>query len=209
MWNGTFFQRLTFSHHQLTINLCHDLNDCPSISQLSGHKGSLTQIFSDRPMRPMSCGMGIWWDAHRHSEMFGSTAYAGNRSRLIFVSSTGIFKRWIRWCHCAKSSDQYVQLLLCRSSFRKFQKNPKTAFTFEVLDHFRLDALECNTAAMNFMSKIRRITDEAFHHGCGKLSDASDTSSTLIMLRRIVIGSYSEFPDSEEICIMNSSRICP
>ena len=39
---------------------------------------------------------------------------------------------------------------------------PETAFTFEVLDHFHLDALECKTAAMNFMSKIVRISNEAF-----------------------------------------------
>jgi hypothetical protein len=40
--------------------------------------------------------------------------------------------------------------------------HPETAFTFDVLDHFRIDALECKTAAMNFMSKIARISNEAF-----------------------------------------------
>jgi len=39
-------------------------------------------------------------------------------------------------------------------------KNLKMAIAFEVLDHFRLDALECKTAALNFMSKIRQIMDE-------------------------------------------------
>ena len=101
-------------------------------------------------------------DRHQHSETSGSSAHLGHRSKLIIVASTGVFKRWIRWCHCAKSSDQYVQLLLRAKLFPASFKNPKTAFTFDVLDHFRLDALECNTAAMNFMSKIRRMTDEAF-----------------------------------------------
>ena len=57
-------------------------------------------------------------------------------SHLTIVSSTGIF-------------------------LASFQR-PAMAFTFEVLDHFRLDALECKTAAMNFMSKIARISNEAF-----------------------------------------------
>jgi hypothetical protein len=41
-------------------------------------------------------------------------------------------------------------------------KNPKIAITFEVLDHFRVDALECKTAVMNFTSKVCHITDEVF-----------------------------------------------
>jgi len=162
MWNGTFFQRSDLLTHQLTINLCHDPNDCPSISPTVRTQGVFDPDISDEADEADELSDGYLVDGHRHSEMSGSTAYAGNRSRLIIVSSTGIFKRWIRWCHCAKSSDQYVQLLLRAKLFPASFKNPKTAFTFEVLDHFRLDALECNTAAMNFMSKIRRITDEAF-----------------------------------------------
>jgi hypothetical protein len=53
---------------------------------------------------------------------------------------------------------QLVRAKLFPASF----KHPETAFTFEVLDHFHIDALECKTAAMNFMSKIVRISNEAF-----------------------------------------------
>lgn len=83
------------------------------------------------------------------------------KSNLIIVSSTGIFKRSVKWCRCPNSPEPYIQLLranLFPASF--FQ--PETAFTFDVLDHFRIDALECKTAAMNFMSKIVRISNEAF-----------------------------------------------
>src|SRR6202050_1550371 len=86
----------------------------------------------------------------------------GSRSNLVIVTSTSIFTRSVRWCHCAKSPDQYVQLLLCAKLFPASFKNPKTAFTFEVLDHFRVDALECKTMAMNFMSKLVQITNEVF-----------------------------------------------
>jgi hypothetical protein len=101
-------------------------------------------------------------DANQPLGASASTSTSGSRSTLVIVASTGIFRRSVQWCHCAKSPAQYTQLLLRAKLFPASFKNPKTAFTFEVLDHFRVDALECKTAAMNFMSKIRRITDEAF-----------------------------------------------
>ncbi|KAG1843030.1 hypothetical protein F4604DRAFT_1517518, partial [Suillus subluteus] len=39
---------------------------------------------------------------------------------------------------------------------------PRTAFTFDVLDHFLIDALECKTSAMSFFQKLRRLTNNAF-----------------------------------------------
>ncbi|KAI6041138.1 hypothetical protein EDC04DRAFT_2601888 [Pisolithus marmoratus] len=38
---------------------------------------------------------------------------------------------------------------------------PKTAFTFSVLDHFLIDALECKTSAMSFYQKLKRFTNNA------------------------------------------------
>ncbi|KAI0245727.1 hypothetical protein BJV78DRAFT_1092930, partial [Lactifluus subvellereus] len=73
---------------------------------------------------------------------------------LVIISSTGIFHQSIQWCPCAKSLAQYTQLLLHAKLFSASFKNPKTAFTFEVLNHFWVNTLECKTAAMNFMSKI-------------------------------------------------------
>ncbi|KAG1884747.1 hypothetical protein F4604DRAFT_1676839 [Suillus subluteus] len=41
---------------------------------------------------------------------------------------------------------------------------PKTAFTFALLDDFILDNLECRTSAMNYYSKLKRITSSVFPH---------------------------------------------
>lgn len=87
------------------------------------------------------------------------------KSNLIVVSSSGIFTRAVRWCQCANFSgcgQKRVQLLLQAKLYPASFHDPKTVFTFEVLDHFRIDALECKTAAMNFMNKIKRMTREAF-----------------------------------------------
>ncbi|KAJ7899530.1 hypothetical protein B0H14DRAFT_2331726, partial [Mycena olivaceomarginata] len=39
---------------------------------------------------------------------------------------------------------------------------PSTAFTFNVLEEFALDSLECKTAALTFLSKLRRMTNPIF-----------------------------------------------
>src|ERR1700676_3831036 len=101
-------------------------------------------------------------DGYQPSEPSELTTHSRSRSDLTIVSSTGIFTCSVQWCNCTKSPEQYVQLLLRAKLFPASFKNPKTAFTFEVLDHFRIDSLECKTAAMNFMSKIGRVTNEAF-----------------------------------------------
>jgi len=152
MWNGCFFERSDLLTNQFTLDLCHYPDDCPTIPlnvdmQTMHDPCSSDTGEGDECTDPASEPSGI---------------PQGFRSNIVIISSTGIFKRWIKWCHCAKSSDQYVQLLLRAKLFPASFKNPKTAFTFEVLDHFRVDALECKTSAMNFMSKIGRITNEAF-----------------------------------------------
>lgn len=154
MWNGSYFEQSDVLTHELIIDLTHFPDDCPSIPS-----NDETQIINDRDD---SDDADEFADGYQPSQPSGSTAHSGSRSTLTIIASTGIFKRSIRWCHCAKSSKQYVQLLLRAKLFPASFKNPKTAFTFEVLDQFRLDALECKTAAMNFMSKIGRITNEAF-----------------------------------------------
>ncbi|KAG1740442.1 uncharacterized protein EDB91DRAFT_1082000 [Suillus paluster] len=53
---------------------------------------------------------------------------------------------------------QLFQTGLFPASFTR----PKTAFTFSVLDNFLLDNLECGTSAMNYYSKIRRLTSSIF-----------------------------------------------
>ncbi|KAF8449390.1 hypothetical protein L210DRAFT_3609680 [Boletus edulis BED1] len=41
---------------------------------------------------------------------------------------------------------------------------PRTAFTFHVLDDFIRDNLECGTSGSNYVSKLRRITSNIFPH---------------------------------------------
>ncbi|KAI6102043.1 hypothetical protein EV401DRAFT_2061243 [Pisolithus croceorrhizus] len=53
---------------------------------------------------------------------------------------------------------QRSQAILFPASISK----PKTAFTFDVLDHLLIDALECKTSTMSFYEKLKRFTNNAF-----------------------------------------------
>ncbi|KAG2137129.1 uncharacterized protein EDB93DRAFT_1106678 [Suillus bovinus] len=88
-------------------------------------------------------------------------ALAHNTTSVTIVHSSGVFMHNVAWCHCPGSNSQHVQLLkvgLFPASFTC----PKTAFTFEVLDHFLIDALECKTSARSFYEKLTRLTNNAF-----------------------------------------------
>jgi len=83
--------------------------------------------------------------------------------QFTIVHSTGIFIHHLKWCRCSDSKleDRHLQLLrsgILPSSIVK----PKTAFTFDVLDNFLIDALECKTSARSFYQKLCRLSNNAF-----------------------------------------------
>ena len=148
-WNGQFFERTDFLRSTLCLDLHHYPDDCPPLSYNTQMSMGVNSEISD--------------DDENATDGYRPTGtQMGSRSVLTIVASTGIFTRMVRWCQCASNLDQYVQLLLRAKLFPASFINPKTAFTFEVLDHFRINALECKTSAMTFMSKLRQLTNEAF-----------------------------------------------
>ncbi|KAG1830726.1 hypothetical protein DFJ58DRAFT_671542 [Suillus subalutaceus] len=79
------------------------------------------------------------------------------------MHSTGVFIHNVQWCHCPESSVHQQHLHLLKAQlFPASTTCPRTAFTFEVLDHFLIDALECKTSAMSFFQKLCRLTNNAF-----------------------------------------------
>ena len=98
-----------------------------------------------------------WGGSHGSAD-----AETTHSSTLVIVHSSGVFKHKIWWCQCpGLDCDWHIQLLKA-GLFPASIMRPSTAFTFEVLDHFLIDALECKTSAMSFFQKIRRLTDNAF-----------------------------------------------
>ncbi|KAG1857462.1 hypothetical protein F4604DRAFT_1882997 [Suillus subluteus] len=69
----------------------------------------------------------------------------------------------IKYCTCTDAPSADIQLFQMGMFLASFSQ-PKTAFTFDVLDDFLLDNLECETLAMNYYSKLRRMTTGVFPH---------------------------------------------
>ncbi|KIJ58482.1 hypothetical protein HYDPIDRAFT_62169, partial [Hydnomerulius pinastri MD-312] len=83
-------------------------------------------------------------------------------NRFTVVHSTGVFIHHLKWCRCndGKLEERHLQLLRAQL-FPSTVTRPQSAFSFEVLDHFLIDALECKTSAMSFYQKLRRLTNNA------------------------------------------------
>ncbi|KAI6033374.1 hypothetical protein EDC04DRAFT_2868870 [Pisolithus marmoratus] len=82
---------------------------------------------------------------------------------MTIVHTEGIFTHQISGCNCPGSDPiQWHLELLWQRLFPASISKPKTAFTFDVLDHFLIDALECKTSAMSFYQKLKRFTNNAF-----------------------------------------------
>ncbi|KAG1836783.1 hypothetical protein DFJ58DRAFT_719005 [Suillus subalutaceus] len=80
---------------------------------------------------------------------------------ITVVDKSGVHSLSICYCHCPGALSRDMQLFqagVFPASFTRL----KTAFTFAVLDDFLLDNLECGTSAMNYYSKIHRLTSSIF-----------------------------------------------
>ncbi|KAG2126562.1 uncharacterized protein EDB93DRAFT_1243825 [Suillus bovinus] len=81
---------------------------------------------------------------------------------MVFIVRKGVFSHNVVWCSCPGSSrSQHLQLLKT-GLFPASTTRPRTAFTFEVLDLFLIDALECKTSASSFFEKLRRMANNSF-----------------------------------------------
>jgi hypothetical protein len=174
-WNGTYFEGSDLVYLGLVIQLGHGGQSCPWYDAPQG-------VPSSSGMSPQDIDIEDDWEDEtviadtqeeaipldRPSGMSGTRPEsqswgpaAPGTHRMVVVTSNGIFRRQVRWCQCHGRAEEHIQLLhlnLFPASIRR----PSTAFTFDVLDHLHIDAMECKTAALNFYNKLRRLTNNAF-----------------------------------------------
>lgn len=92
-----------------------------------------------------------------------SHSHSSQDTLMIIVDRNGVHKICVHWCQCPNAEPKDIQLL--RSGLYPVSyKDPKTAFTTQVLDDFLIDNLECKTSASNHHSKLCRTTSNAFPH---------------------------------------------
>jgi|SRR5580693_7394328 hypothetical protein len=80
---------------------------------------------------------------------------------ITVIDRSGIHEIGVSWCHCPGALEHDMQLMMAGLFPATFRK-PKTAFTFRVLEDFRLDNLECKTTPSQFFSRLRRLTNDEF-----------------------------------------------
>lgn len=86
--------------------------------------------------------------------------FFGDR-RMTLIHVNGVFEHCVRFCRCLGAMSEHEQLFKHRLFPSTFDR-PETAFTFDLLDYFSVDSMECKTSAQSFFQKLRRVTDNAF-----------------------------------------------
>ncbi|KAH6866011.1 hypothetical protein BKA70DRAFT_1244784 [Coprinopsis sp. MPI-PUGE-AT-0042] len=85
----------------------------------------------------------------------------GNSRSLVVVHTNGIHHLMVQFCQCDNSLEEDIQLLKM-GLYHSSHLDVHTAFTFELLDYYLLDILECYTSSLHFYSKLQRVTNEIF-----------------------------------------------
>jgi hypothetical protein len=80
---------------------------------------------------------------------------------ITVVDRSGVHEIGVSWCCCSGAPEHDMQLMMA-GLFPATFRNPKTAFTFRVLEEFHLDNLECKTTPSQFFSHLRRLTNDEF-----------------------------------------------
>jgi len=134
-WTGAFFEATTLNNEGYVMHLGHCGDECPFTE-----KGPV-EVVDDSDMMQDNAD----WETVEEDV-------------LIFVDVSGVHHIKVRWCRCAQREDKHIQLLRART-FPASLKRPSTAFTFQLLQYYHIDAVECKTSGLNFFSKLRRLTN--------------------------------------------------
>lgn len=172
-WTGTCFEDSCLVKTGLVIWLGHDGDACPWDDEVADElfadsransdisDGTSSTARSQQNGDEQAPGLRSMKDA---DDLLTGVPFIKNSKRMtMIVDMSGVHTHMVKYCTCtdAPAADiQLFQMGLFPASFTQ----PKTAFTFDVLNNFLLDNLECGTSAMNYYSKLRRMTTSVFPH---------------------------------------------
>jgi hypothetical protein len=112
----------------------------------------------------------------------------GGNPIITVIDRSGVHEIGVSWCRCPEAPERDMQLMMA-GLFPATFHNPKTAFTFRVLEDFHLDNLECKTTPSQFFSRLRRFTNDEFPNTVPVRSVGTSASGRLTGRLRIDIGS--------------------
>ena len=148
VWDGNCFVKSSLFEQGFILHVGHAGEMCP-------RNQSRDNDWEDVPI--------LGDEASDSGLPFGIDDEAGLSDVMVITDSAGVFQHRVVWCMCGgePEPDRPMQLFQ-EQLFPSTYHRPKSAFTFNVLDYFYIDAMECKTAAMSFFQKLRRLTDNAF-----------------------------------------------
>jgi hypothetical protein len=151
IWNGRCFLKHDLNTIGLIMHLGHGGGDCPSYRHDVPEPSVEDTSLGDILMSGLDEEDDFELDLGVHAD-----------EDIITVTHTnGIYRRRIRWCSCPDAPTRDIQLLRMHL-YPATAKRPSSAFTFQLLDHFYIDSMECKTSANNFYNKLRRLSCNAF-----------------------------------------------
>lgn len=177
-WNGDFFERSSLTKIGVEIHLGHRGRPCPhhnrewedtddegrsTESHVARHTGLYHRAAEDIDDAGSDVFAETDHDVSNDQDLPEVNRTSEGRTNVAVVDTSGVHIISVRFCECpnARSRDkQMFEMGMFPASFTR----PKTAFTFALLNDFTLDNLECGTSAMNYYSKLRRITSSSFPH---------------------------------------------
>jgi hypothetical protein len=180
-WTGTHFAPAWLFQVGVEIHLGHHGSPCPSRHgpEEPFYSTSNPADHTDPPLAPAvdGCSEGHAGDhtspvadsdddweeeveEELHDKDYGLPKFVGN-DVCVIVDKSGVHQLRVLPCCCSGHVPldmQFLDMGLFPASLRRI----KTAFTFGVLDDFRMDNLECKTAGLKYYSKLRRLTSNTF-----------------------------------------------
>ena len=148
-WNDGFFSETSLHAEGYILHLGHAGDPCPKQS-LPEMDDYLVEDPADQ-----------WIDDNEDPLLGQWERFEGDI--MVIVDCGAVHQRRVQWCHCSNAPERHIQLLQ-HGLYPASLHRPRTAFTFQVLKYFWIDAVECKTSAMNFFSKLRRLTNYCMPH---------------------------------------------
>jgi hypothetical protein len=91
----------------------------------------------------------------------GKTDCPIGANTMTIAHVNGIHRIHVKYCCCDDRLPEDLQLIASNFFPLSFD-TIESAFTFQLLDDFRLDNLECKVTAYHYYKKLRRLTSPVF-----------------------------------------------
>ncbi|EIW77804.1 hypothetical protein CONPUDRAFT_62128, partial [Coniophora puteana RWD-64-598 SS2] len=155
-WESNHWESSTTAQLGVTLCLGHGRNKCPE----TGVTGS-SEPAEDIDCAPAEFNLGRPFKEFTASKQPPTSSKGGGHAEtIIVVDKSGVYEFPVVWCTCTDKlpHKQLFDLRLYPAS----QTNPKTIFTFDVLDDLLVCNFEGKEAPHSYFRRLTRMTNEAF-----------------------------------------------